>query len=246
MLNVETALTHTYVIIPMLNEQRSIGMVLDDLPQVAEVIVVDNGSTDDGAIAAAQKGATVIHEPQRGYGKACLCGIQFLTTRIADPKLAIVAFIDGDYSDHPDELELLIARLVESNLDLVIGSRSKGDRENGAMHFQAIFGNWLACTLMKMFWGANYSDLGPFRAIRYDALQHLAMQDENYGWTIEMQIKASMQKLNVAEVPVSYRRRIGVSKISGTISGTFKAGYKILWTIFRYRFLTSKSPIRTN
>jgi len=227
----------TYVIIPMLNEQRSIGLVLDDLPSVAEVVVVDNGSTDEGASIAKSKGATVIEEPQRGYGKACLTGIDYVSQQVTDPDSTIVAFIDGDYSDHPDELPNLLSKISDDGFDFVVGSRSKGSREKGAMHFQAIFGNWLACTLMRMFWGAKFSDLGPFRAIRYQSLMELGMADENFGWTIEMQIKAFRNGLKITEVPVSYRRRIGVSKISGTVSGTIRAGYKILWTIFRYRFL---------
>jgi glycosyltransferase involved in cell wall biosynthesis len=210
--------------------------VLDDLPLVAEVVVVDNGSTDESALIAQEKGATVVDEPQRGYGKACLTGIQYVTSRVRDPENSIVAFVDGDYSDHPDELPTLISKITEEEFDFVVGSRSLGDREQGAMHFQAIFGNWLACTLMRLFWGAKFTDLGPFRVIRYQSLIDLGMTDENFGWTIEMQIKAFQQCLKITEVPVSYRRRIGVSKISGKISGTFRAGYKILWTIFRYRF----------
>ncbi|QEG23321.1 glycosyltransferase family 2 protein [Mariniblastus fucicola] len=232
----DDALRRTFVIIPMLNEQDSIGLVLDDLPTVAEVIVVDNGSTDEGAKIAAARGAIVICEPQRGYGKACLKGIAHIRKQVVTPQSTIVAFIDGDYSDHADELPMLIDRIVNEDFDFVVGSRSLGDRQQGAMHFQAIFGNWLACTLMQIFWGAKFSDLGPFRAIRYQALIDLEMQDENFGWTIEMQIKAFRNGLKITEVPVSYRRRIGVSKISGTVSGTFRAGYKILWTIFRFRF----------
>lgn len=232
---IEAALGNTFVIIPMLNEQRSIGLVLDDLPAVAQVIVVDNGSTDEGPQVATSKGATVIDEPQRGYGKACLTGIEHVKNQVTDPENTIVAFIDGDYSDHPNELPQLIGKIAKENYDFVIGSRATGNREKGAMHFQAIFGNWLACSLMRLFWGAKFSDLGPFRAIRFQSLLDLKMQDENFGWTIEMQIKAVEQNLMTTEVPVSYRRRIGVSKISGTVSGTIRAGYKILWTIFRYR-----------
>ena len=220
----------------MLNEERSIGLVLDDLPDVIEVIVVDNGSTDDGPAIAKSKGATVIPEPQRGYGKACLTGIAHVTKNITDPETAIIAFIDGDYSDHPDELPILVSKIEDEEFDFVVGSRTRGSREKGAMHFQAIFGNWLACSLMRLFWGVKFSDLGPFRAIRYEPLLELGMRDENFGWTIEMQIKAFRYGLEIEEVPVSYRRRIGVSKISGTVSGTIRAGYKILWTIFKYRF----------
>lgn len=236
-IELSSALKNTFVVIPMLNEQGSIGLVLDDLPSVAEVIVVDNGSTDEGATIAKNKLATVISEPQRGYGKACLTGIAYVRKQAQDPDSTIVAFIDGDYSDHPDELPLLIEQIAKNGHDFVIGSRVKGRREKGSMHFQALFGNWLACTLLRLFWNAKFSDLGPFRAIKLNALNALDMQDENFGWTIEMQIKAFQQGLSIAEVPVSYRKRIGVSKISGTISGTFRAGYKILWTIFRYRFL---------
>ena len=220
----------------MLNEERSIGLVLDDLPDVIEVIVVDNGSTDDGPAIAKSKGATVILEPQRGYGKACLTGIAHVTKNITDPETAIIAFIDGDYSDHPDELPILVSKIEDEEFDFVVGSRTRGSREKGAMHFQAIFGNWLACSLMRLFWGVKFSDLAPFRAIRYEPLLELGMRDENFGWTIEMQIKAFRYGLEIEEVPVSYRRRIGVSKISGTVSGTIRAGYKILWTIFKYRF----------
>lgn len=220
----------------MFNEQDSIALVLKDLPSVAEVIVVDNGSTDDGPKIASQSGATVIHEPQRGYGKACLTGIAYLAGRAhANPDSAIVVFVDADYSDHPDEMPKLVQPIVEEDFDFVVGSRSAGSREQGAMHFQAIFGNWLACSLMNRMLGSRFTDLGPFRAIRYRSLIGLEMQDENFGWTIEMQIKACHRGLRIKEVPVSYRRRIGVSKISGTVSGTIQAGYKILYTIFKYR-----------
>ena len=235
----QITLENTFVVIPMLNERDSIALVLDDLPQVAQVIVVDNGSTDDSPEIARQHGANVILEPQRGYGKACLTGIREIDQQLeSNPERqskAVVAFIDGDYSDHPDEISQLVQPIIDDESDFVVGSRSRGTREAGAMHFQAIFGNWLACTLMRIFWGAKFSDLGPFRAIRYETLKSLEMKDQNYGWTIEMQIKAVRKKCRIKEIPVSYRRRIGVSKISGTISGTIKAGYKILFTIFKYR-----------
>lgn len=225
----------------MLNEQESIGLVLADLPKVAGVVVVDNGSTDKSPEIAEAANATVIREPQRGYGKACLTGIDYVSSQLSadsdeDRQSAIIAFIDGDYSDHPDELVSLIEPIVTGGFDFVVGSRSRGKREKGSMPFQAVFGNWLACTLMRVLFGAKFSDLGPFRAIRHSALTVLEMKDENFGWTIEMQIKAYQQRLQIKEVPVSYRRRIGVSKISGTVSGTLRAGYKIIYTIFRYRF----------
>ncbi len=230
------ALENVYVIIPMFNEQDSIARVLNDLPAVAEVIVVDNGSTDGSPRIASKAGATVVHELQRGYGKACQTGIAHVAGRVhANSDSAIIVFVDGDYSDHPDELIELVRPIVEHDFDFVIGSRSNGKREKGAMPVQAIFGNWLACRLMKLMLGARYTDLGPFRAIRYRSLVELQMQDEDFGWTIEMQIKAFQRKLRITEIPVSYRRRIGVSKISGTVSGTIKAGYKIIYTIFRYR-----------
>ena len=232
----QVALGNTYVIIPMLNEEDSIALVIGDLPTVAEVIVVDNGSIDQGASVAVAAGATVVSEPQRGYGKACLTGIAQVAQRVGENgDSAIVVFVDGDYSDHPEELITLIQPIVEEDYEFVVGSRATGKREKGAMHFQAVFGNWLACTLMRWMMGARFTDLGPFRAIRYRSLVGLNMQDENFGWTIEMQIKSCHQKLRVKEVPVSYRCRIGVSKISGTVSGTFRAGYKILYTLFKYR-----------
>jgi len=219
----------------MLNEEDSIGLVLDDLPAVEEVIVVDNGSTDKGPEIARARGATVIKEPQRGYGKACLSGIAHAESQIQDPAGSVIAFLDADYSDHPQELTNLLEK-IDQGYDFVVGSRSIGERESGAMPLQAVLGNKLACSLMWLFWGARFTDLGPFRAIRFGALQSLGMQDENFGWTIEMQIKAVQQDLKFCEIPVSYRCRIGTSKISGTISGTFRAGYKIIYTIFRYRF----------
>ncbi len=230
-----------FVIIPVLNEEKSIGLVLGDLPPVNQVVVVDNGSTDGTAAVAQEAGSDVVSEPQRGYGKACLTGIDRvieLSESLPDTNEhdTIVVFIDGDYSDHGEELPLLTTPIMEGTADFVVGSRMTGNREAGAMHFQALFGNWLACSLMKLFWRTSYTDLGPFRAIRLSSLRALGMKDENFGWTIEMQIKAATQKLRSTEVPVSYRCRIGVSKISGTVSGTFRAGYKILYTIFRQRF----------
>ena len=234
-------LDRVVVIIPVLNEERSIGLVLKDLPKVRQVFVVDNGSADGSGSVAAAAGADVTLESQRGYGRACLTGIirmqEFLELEAVDTNETIVVFIDGDYSDHPDELPKLVAPIASGEFDFVVGSRSTGEREHGAMHPQAVFGNWLACRLMKLFWNARFTDLGPFRAIRLGALNTLQMRDENFGWTIEMQIKAVQNGLRCTEVPVAYRRRVGVSKISGTVVGTVKAGCKILYTIFRHRFL---------
>ncbi|MEJ2071375.1 MAG: glycosyltransferase family 2 protein [Syntrophobacterales bacterium] len=214
------------VIIPALNEEAAIGLVLAAIPPwVDEVVVVDNGSTDATPEVAREKGARVVREPQRGYGAACLAGIEALH----HPDL--VVFLDGDFSDHPEEMDRLIDPLVAHQADLVIGSRVLGHRQPGALTPQARFGNWLACLLIRLFWQVTYTDLGPFRAIRFPALQGLNLEDRNYGWTVEMQIKAAAQGLRVLEIPVSYRRRVGQSKISGTIRGIVGAGTKILATI---------------
>ena len=231
-------LSHTIVIIPMLNEEESIGLVLKHLPKVREVVVCDNGSTDDSPRIASECGATVVDQPKRGYGAACLKGLQYIASLIPEPE--IVVFLDGDFSDHPEEIVSLVAEIQNEGFDFVVGSRVLGKREKGAMLFQAIFGNRLACFLMWLFWGVRHTDLGPFRAIRYRSLCDLEMSDQNYGWTIEMQIRAAEEKLETTEIPVSYRCRIGKSKISGTILGSIKAGYKILFTIFRYRFRRRK------
>ena len=236
---IKQSLANTFVVIPVLNEQDSIRKVLEDLPSVRQVIVVDNGSTDESAAIAEAAGAFVLVEPKRGYGKACLSGIAHVDAELARSPLrgdAIVAFVDGDYSDHPDELPRILEPITLGEASFVVGSRSLGNREHGSMPFQAVFGNWLACSLMRIFWGARFSDLGPFRAIRHTDLIRLGMSDEDFGWTIEMQIKAVQHGIAWREVPVSYRKRIGVSKISGTITGTIRAGYKIIYTILRYRF----------
>lgn len=222
------------IIIPAFNEQDSIAHVLNDIPKnmVDEIIVVNNNSNDNTAQVAAENGATVISEPVKGYGKACLSGMAYITAKEIKPK--VIIFIDADYSDHPQELSLLLQKINDGN-DFVIGSRIKSLREKGSMTPQQIFGNWLAVKLIKLFHKYKYVDLGPFRAIKYDKLIGLDMQDTTYGWTVEMQIKALKQNLKIAEVPVHYRKRIGKSKISGTIKGTILAGYKIIKTIFKYR-----------
>lgn len=220
------------VIIPAFNEARSIGSVVGDIPAglVDEVVVVNNGSTDETEVNARNAGATVLREARRGYGWACLRGIAYAAKRDPD----IIVFLDGDYSDHPDEMRALVEPIIQDRFDLVVGSRILGEREPGAMLPQALIGNRIACTLMRWIWNAPYTDLGPFRAIRYTSLQHLEMLDKTFGWTVEMQIKAISRGLRVTEVPVSYRRRVGVSKITGTVSGTIKASVRILFLIARY------------
>lgn len=211
--------------------------MLGDLPrsgdgfEVTEVVVVDNGSRDRTPEVAREAGATVLHEPQRGYGAACWTGVGHVAASPPD----VVVFLDGDYSDHPDELpELLAPFLADPALDMVIGSRSTGRHETGALLPQQRFGNWLATTLIRLLHGQPFTDLGPFRALSWSAWERLAMEDRDFGWTVEMQVKAGPLGLRWAEVPVSYRRRVGRSKIAGTVRGSVKAGIKILWTIARY------------
>ncbi len=230
-------LQSVFVVIPVLNEEESLPLVLNDLPKVGKVIVVDNGSTDKTADLAEQNGATVVPEPQRGYGAACLRGLQFIADLDVSEHPDIVVFVDGDYSDHPDLLPNLVEPIIGDRFDFVLGSRLLGEREPGAMPWQSLFGNRLACFLMRLFFGARHTDLGPFRAIKYPQLVALEMVDTNFGWTVEMQIKARRHRLRTMEIPVPYRCRIGESKISGTISGSIKAGYKILYLIFKYGFL---------
>jgi glycosyltransferase involved in cell wall biosynthesis len=241
--NTKSALAFTAVIIPARNEEKSIGLVLQELPDVAVVIVVDNGSTDDTARIAAAARCRVVREPIAGYGRACLTGMSMLSSLVAGTELDIryVAFIDADYSDHPQEMIDMLHILGDDKADFVLGSRMQGKRESGAMPLQAVLGNRLACGLMRLIWGADYTDLGPFRVIRYDKLLELGMQDLNFGWTIEMQIKAKLASLRTVEIPAAYRRRVGVSKISGTVSGTIRAGYKILFTIAKYALKTRSS-----
>lgn len=224
------------VIIPVFNESGSIGFVLNDIPKgiADEVIVVNNGSTDNTAEIARQHGATVLLEEKKGYGSACLKGMEYIRNKPVEMQPRIVVFIDGDYSDYPKQMSALVKPILEQDIDMVIGSRAKGKRQSGSMAIQQVFGNWLATTLMKWFFGAKFTDLGPFRAIKWEKLQMLGMRDKNYGWTVEMQIKAAKQKLKYIEIPVDYRKRIGKSKITGTIKGTIMAGYKIIATIFKY------------
>lgn len=224
-----------YVIIPALNEQNAVCKVVSGIPQdlVKEVIVVNNGSTDRTVQEARSCGAIVLDEPQKGYGNACLKGIGFLKARMPAAS-DIVVFIDADYSDYPEEMTKLVAPLVSLQADLVIGSRALGQKEKGSMTLPQIFGNWLATGLLKIFYGVEFTDLGPFRAINYARLLEIDMKDKTYGWTVEMQLKAAKKGLRCVEVPVNYRRRIGKSKVSGTVKGTLMAGFKILWTIVRY------------
>ncbi|PKV48164.1 glycosyltransferase involved in cell wall biosynthesis [Aquimarina sp. MAR_2010_214] len=223
------------VIIPAFNEEDSIAHVIKEIPDiVSEVIVVNNNSTDQTENVAKKAGATVLKEKQKGYGYACLKGMEYIASK--DIKPDIIVFLDGDYSDYPAELTQIVAPIIEQNMDLVIGSRVKHLREAGSMTSPQIFGNWLATGLMKLFFGAKFTDLGPFRAIKYDKLLALGMIDKTYGWTVEMQLKVLKKRYNYTEVPVHYKKRIGVSKVSGTIKGAIFAGVKILSWIFKYSF----------
>jgi len=221
------------VIIPVFNERESLPLVVADIPQdvVREIVVVDNGSTDDTRLVASALPVRLVREERRGYGSACLAGISALEG--SPPE--ILVFLDGDYSDHPEELPRL-TEAIAAGADLAIGSRMLGRREPGALLPQARLGNALACFLIRVLYGHRYTDLGPFRAIRWEALRSLGMEDRDFGWTVEMQVKALKKGLLVVEVPVSYRRRVGVSKITGTFAGTLAAGRKILWTIARCGF----------
>ena len=228
------------VVIPAYNEESSLPSVLRDLPRppVRRIVVADNNSTDRTADRARAEGAEVVPAPRQGYGSACLAGLAHV--RESGPP-DIIVFIDGDYSDHPEELPSVIAPIVEGRADMVIGSRVLGEREPGALLPQARAGNVVACLLIRLLYRHRYTDLGPFRAIRWTALESLSMQDPDFGWTAEMQVKALRHGLRVVDVPVRYRKRVGVSKITGTLKGTILAGYKILWTVFRYSF-AKRSP----
>ncbi len=230
------------VIIPALDEEKSIPKVLAEIPRelIAEVFVVDNGSRDRTAEVARRAGATVLYEPRAGYGQACLTGIAALAQNPPD----IVVFVDGDYSDRPSEMTALVEPILDGTADFVIGSRILGEREPGALAPQARWGNWLATWMLRILYDATFTDLGPFRAIRYDTLKSLNMCDRDYGWTAEMQAKAARAGVRTIEVPVSYHRRIGRSKITGTVKGTVLAGWKIITTILKLRFTSPPDMAR--
>jgi len=223
------------VIIPAHNEENSIAKVINDIPSsVDEVIVISNNSTDHTEKNATKAGATVLREAKKGYGYACLKGMEYIASQEISQLPDIIVFLDGDYSDYPEQLTELVAPIINDNIDFVIGSRVKKFREAGSMTPQQVFGNWLATFLMTIFFGAKYTDLGPFRAIKYEKLLELEMEDKTYGWTVEMQLKAIKKKYSYTEIPMKYRNRIGVSKVSGTLKGTIFAGMKILGWIFKY------------
>lgn len=225
-------MTRIGVIIPAFNEAAAIAKVIAELPpQVNEVVVVNNNSTDSTASIAKAAGATVLSEKRKGYGYACLKGLDYFRKNTPPD---IVVFLDGDYSDYPEELTHLIAPISSNTVDFVVGARVKEKREQGALTPQQIFGNWLACFLMKILFNARFTDLGPFRAIRWDTLERLQMSDKTYGWTIEMQLKILRHKITYKEIAVSYKKRIGVSKVSGTVKGTIFAGAKIIGCIFKH------------
>ena len=221
------------VIIPAFNEERAIAKVIKEIPEIVnEIIVISNNSTDNTILIAKNAGATVLSETQKGYGYACLSGMNYISNLKIKPD--IIVFLDGDYSDYPQELTEIIKPIINDKIDFVIGARVKKLRENGAMTPQQVFGNWLACFLMKLFFKSEFTDLGPFRAIKYEKLLQLQMQDKTYGWTVEMQLKVLKHKMSYLEIPVRYKNRIGVSKVSGTVKGTVMAGIKIIGWIVKY------------
>ena len=220
------------VIIPAFNEENAVGKVIAEIPPIVkEIIVVNNNSNDNTRTIAKQAGATVIDEPVQGYGRACLKGIQYVKERFENTD--IIVFLDADYSDYPEELTTLVQPILEEGKDLVIGSRKLGKSQKKSMTPQQVFGNWLATKLIKLFYGVKFTDLGPFRAIKWEKLVALNMADQTYGWTVEMQVKAAKHNFQMIEVPVNYKARIGKSKISGTVKGTILAGYKIISTILK-------------
>lgn len=221
------------VIIPAYNEANSIAHVIGDIPDIVdEIIVVSNNSTDATENNAKNAGATVLSENQKGYGYACLKGMNYVANQ--EPKPDIIVFLDGDFSDYPEELTKIIAPILNKNVDFVVGARVKQLREKGSMTGPQIFGNWLATTLMRFLFKSTFTDLGPFRAIKYEKLLSLNMEDKTYGWTVEMQLKVLKQNMSYVEIPVQYRNRIGISKVSGTVKGAIFAGVKILGWIFKY------------
>jgi glycosyltransferase involved in cell wall biosynthesis len=222
------------VIIPACNEADAIGLVLDEIPKdlVRNIVVSNNNSTDDTGEVAKEHGAVVVFQPEPGYGNACLKAMEYIAEQQQKPD--IIVFLDGDHSDYPEQMIEVVGPIIRNDADMVIGSRALGKSESGSLTPQQIFGNWLATRLLKLFYGETFTDLGPFRAIRYDSLLQIGMVDRNYGWTVEMQIKAAKQKLRSVEVPVDYRVRIGQSKVSGTVKGTIGAGYKIILTLIKY------------
>jgi glycosyltransferase involved in cell wall biosynthesis len=222
------------VIIPAYNEEQSIGLVLDEIPKswVRNVVVANNNSSDRTGEVAEAHGAIIVFQPEPGYGNACLKAMEFIAQQEVKPD--IIVFLDGDHSDYPEQLPDVVKPILDNKADMVIGSRALGKSESGSLTPQQVFGNWLATRMLRLFYGVKFTDLGPFRAIRYESLLQLNMVDRNYGWTVEMQIKAAKQKLRSVEVPVDYRVRIGESKVSGTLKGTIGAGYKIILTLFKY------------
>lgn len=223
------------VIIPAFNEENAIAKVIAEIPPfVDEIIVVSNNSSDKTEEVAKNAGATVLSERRKGYGYACLKGLEYIEQQKTKPD--IVVFLDGDYSDYPEELTQLIEPIINQHIDFVVGARNSKLREKGSMTPQQIFGNWLACFLIKLFFNAKFTDLGPFRAIKYPKLVQLRMEDKTYGWTVEMQLKVLKQKMSYVEIPVRYKNRIGTSKVSGTVKGTLMAGIKIIGWIFKYAF----------
>lgn len=232
----ESLIRNVYVIIPAFNEENAVGKVIDDIPRdrVSEIIVVNNNSSDKTSEIALNAGATVLEEKINGYGRACLKGIDYIKNKAEDGD--VVVFLDADYSDFPEQIKDLLSPMEVEKVDLVIGSRRLGRSEENSMTFPQIFGNRLACSMMKFLYNAKFTDLGPFRAIRYASLLKLNMTDKTYGWTAEMQVKALKHGMKYTEVPVDYRKRIGFSKVSGTLKGTTLAGYKIITTIIKYAF----------